>query len=419
MTKIKDALLDSNPWWKAEFSVDFKEREIYKQLEKFMDLPHILALTGLRRVGKTTLMMKMAVDYLSKDFEAKNIIYFSFDEFKEIEIRDVMKEYEALMEKNFGSEKYLLLLDEIQKLNNWEEQLKRVYDHFGKTVKVIISGSESLFIKKKSRESLAGRLFEFKLEPLSFREFLIFKSAQATPAGLYEAELARLFNEYMLSAGFPELVGVTEKSIVKKYIKEAIIEKVIYRDLAGLFKIKDASLLASLLAIIMEGPGQIMELSELSKEIGVSRQTISQYLWYLEASFLINKLYNFSPSQRKVERKLKKYYPAIISAELLFKDDEYSKSRVFEWLIITRLKAEFFWRDPYKNEVDIILPGKKLLPIEVKYGKIELSGIKKFMEKYKISEGVILSKDHEELLHLNGKTISVIPAFKFLLEPKI
>ena len=378
-------------------------------------MPHIIAFTGLRRIGKTTLMLKIVEDGIKKGIDAKNIVYFSFDEFKGAEIRKIVAEYEGLMERDFKKGKYMLLLDEIQKLDNWENQLKGVYDTFGKNIKIIVSGSESLFIKRKSKETLAGRIFDFKVEPLSFREFLLFKGADFKPIGLYEKELERLLDRYALTLGFPELVNIDDKEIIKKYIKESIVEKVIFRDIQNLFKIKDVSVIESLLNIFLEEPGQLVDISELSRELGISRQTISSYLTYLEDSFLIKKLYNYSKNRRKVERKLKKYYPAIISADLLFKDDELSKSRVFEWLVIMQLKAEFFWRDPYKNEVDAVLLEKKTLPVEIKYGKIDTQGISAFMRKFNVNEGVVITKNKEGKHHANGRQILLIPAFKFLL----
>jgi hypothetical protein len=419
MTQIKDALQDFNPWWKEEFKIEFKEREIYKKIQKFLPLPQIIAFTGLRRVGKTTLMLKIIEDTIKKGFNSGNIIYFSFDEFKEIEIRKVMDEYEELMEKSLKKEKYLLLLDEIQKLNNWEEHLKRIYDLFKDNVKIIISGSESLFLKRKSKETLAGRIFEFKIEPLSFKEFLYFKNIEFKSVELYKKELISLFKEFTLTLGFPELVEIKEKEIIKKYIKEGIIEKIIYRDIPALFKIKEISLLESLLNIFLENPGQLVDISELAKKLKISRQTLSSYLSYLEEAFLIRKLYNFSKSRRKVERKLRKYYPTIISTDILFKEDILSKSKVFEWLIVNQLNAEFFWRDPYKNEVDIVMVNEKLMPVEIKYGKIDdLKGILAFMRKFKVDEGFIISFDLEKKQNINNKIISVIPAFKFLLKDK-
>ncbi len=414
MAKIRDVLLESNTWWKEELKLEYHEREIHKQILKYLPLPQIIALTGLRRVGKTTLMLKIVLDFIKKGFDARNIIYFSFDEFREIEIREVMKEYEALMEKNLREGKYLLLLDEIQKLTNWEDQVKRIYDTYGKNIKIIISGSESMFIKEKSKETLSGRIFEFKVETLSFKEFLSFKGVKHRPAGLYEKELARLFEEYILCQGFPELVGIKDKSVIRKYVKEGIVEKVVYRDLPQLFKIKDVALLESLLGIIMEEPGQLIEISDLAKELKLSRQTLSNYLEYLEEAFLIRKLYNYSKNKRKTERKLKKYYPAILS-DLIFKEDDISMSKVFEWLIVSRLNTGFFWRDPYKKEVDVVMMDKKPIPIEIKYGKIDTTGLIAFMKKFKVTEGYIVSHEKEEQLKIEDFTINVVPAFKFLL----
>ncbi len=415
MAKIKDILIESNPWWKEEFKLEYHEREIHKQIAEYIPLPQIIALTGLRRVGKTTLMHKIVFDIIKNGFDARNVIYFSFDEFREIEIRDVMKEYEAIMGNNLKGGEYLLLLDEIQKLTNWEDQIKRIYDTSGKNIKIIISGSESMFIKKKSKETLSGRIFEFKIETLSFKEFLDFKGAKLEPVGLYEKELAGLFEEYMLSQGFPELVDIKDKNIIRKYIKESIVEKVIYRDLPQLFRIKDISVLESVLGIIMEEPGQLVEITDLAKELKLSRQTLSNYLTYLEESFLIKKLYNFSRSKRKTERKLKKYYPAMIS-DIIFKNDEISKSKVFEWLFATRLDTGFFWRDVYKNEVDVVIPDKTLIPVEIKYGKIETKGLMAFMKKFKVAEGYIISHEREERLRIGEYIINVVPGYKFLLK---
>jgi predicted AAA+ superfamily ATPase len=415
LAKIRDVLKLSNPWWTENFKVEFKEREIYKEIQKFMSLPQIIALTGLRRVGKTTLMFKLAEDRIRTGFDPKNIIYFSFDEFREIEIRDVMNAYEELVEKDFKEGKYLLLLDEIQKLGNWDDQLKRTYDLFGKNIKIIVSGSESLLIRKKSKETLAGRMFDFKVEPLSFKEFLRFKGTNFEPVGLYEKELFQQFKEFCVTLGFPELVGIREKDVIKKYAVESIVERVLYRDMPRLFKIRDISVIESLLDMFMEEPGQLVEISSLAKELKISRQTLSNYLTYLEESFLIRKLYNFSRSRRKVERKLKKYYPTVISVDVLFNEDDLSKSKVLEWLVVNQLKAEFFWRDPYKNEVDVVLPNKKLTPAEIKYGKISFEGLLAFMNKFKVSQGYVISLSQEREQEIAEKKISVLPAYKFLL----
>jgi hypothetical protein len=279
-----------------------------------------------------------------------------------------------------------------------------------------VSGSESLLIKNPAKETLAGRLFDFKVETLSFKEFLLFRGVKFEPIGLYEKELNRLFNEFILNLGFPELVDIKDKGIIAKYVKESIVEKILYRDIPRLFKISDASVLEPLLNIFMEEPGQLLEISDLAKELKISRQTLSNYLTYLEESFLLRKLYNFSKSRRKVERKLKKYYPTLISVDLLFKGDEFSRSRVFEWFMVNQLKPAFFWRDPYQKEVDMVLVNDTITPIEVKYGKTDIGGLLVFMRKFKVNRGYIISKQEEREQKIDNKTISIIPAFKFLLK---
>src|SRR3989338_3601117 len=142
MTKdrIIDALKETNKWWKNGFGLDYKGREIYTQIKKFMATKQIMAFTGLRRVGKTTLMLKIAEDKLDSGLDKENIVYFSFDDFRDIKIQEVVEVYAELMNKNLDKNSYLFLFDEIQKIEGWEEQIKRIYDN-RKNFKIIISGS--------------------------------------------------------------------------------------------------------------------------------------------------------------------------------------------------------------------------------------------------------------------------------------
>jgi hypothetical protein len=413
MANIRDAINEFNPWWKGGFDLKLKEREVYGRMQKFMTMPHIIALVGLRRVGKTSIMQQIIKDYLDRGFERRRIFYFSFDEFRNSDIREILTVYEDMVGFGLRDGKYLVLLDEIQKNDGWENQLKVLYDLYGKNVKFIISGSESLFIRKNTKESLAGRLFEFKIEPLNFKEFLAFKEARYDNIKLYSEELRRAFWEFSQTMGFPELVGVRDKDLIKKYLKEGIVDKVLYRDIPQMIGIRDAPALDAILNVFMEDPGQMADLNELAAELKISRQTISSYVYYLEAAFLLNKLYNYSGSRRKVERKLKKYYPEIISVDLLMRDDDHSRSRVFEWFVVTRLGAEFFWRDPFKNEVDVIMADGT--PLEIKYGKIDLAGIKAFMRKFKRKKGIVITHREKGTRKEDGFEINLIPAYEFLL----
>lgn len=409
---IKEYIEKANPWWSQKFNVSwFKEREIYRDILKFIKTKQIIALSGLRRVGKTSIIRKIISEFLDKEFPKRNILYFSFDDFSDIKLMELLDVYEKIIEKKIKKEKFVIAFDEIQKLDNWSSQLKVLYDLYP-NIKFIISGSESLFIRRKSKESLAGRIFEFKIEPLSFKEYLMFKNIKIENIWLQRELLMNEFLEYLKTNGFPEIIWEKEE-VIEKYIKEGIIEKIIYRDIPEVFEIRDLGLMKSLFNVIYNNPGQIIEIQSLAQELNVSRQVLSMYLEYLEESYLIRKLYNFSKNARKIQRKLKKYYSTINNPLLINSDFP----RIFEQAIINELKGEFFWRDVYKNEVDLILIKPDVIAIEIKSGKIkerDLSSLQKFIKKYKPKKTIVISYDEEKKIG----DIEIIPFYKYLLKDK-
>jgi len=405
---IKD-MEETNVWWADGFSIpDYKDRDIYPEIRKFMKTRQIVAITGLRRVGKTTMMLKFIKEYLDNKFPKQNILYFSFDDYSSARISEVIDIYKNLFDKDLKSENYLFIFDEIQKVKNWGEQLKRIYDIYPK-IKFLISGSESLFIRKKSRESLAGRIYEFKLNPLNFKEYLNFKGKKFDNIKLHKGEILKEFNNFLMCNGFPELID-KEPEIIKKYIREGVIDKILYHDMSEVFEVKNLAIVKAIFDIIYNNPGQIIELQQLASEIGITRHLLSEYLEYLEESFLIKKLYNYSRNARKTQRRLKKYYPTLINP-LLIKDDF---GKIFEQALVIHLNADFFWRDAYKNEVDII-KTEPLIAIEVKSGEIKegnLKPLKRFIEKFKPKQSLVISYDIEKEVD----SIRIVPFYAYLLK---
>ena len=417
MTKIEEALISFNPWWGKKFQLTYNEREVYTEIKPYLKLPMMIAFYGLKRVGKTTLMLKIADSYISGGMDPNRVLYFSFDDFKGITPSEIIKEYERINGADINEGKYLLLFDEVQKLEDWQNKIKVLYDLYKGRVKIILSGSESLFIRKCAKEDLAGRIFMFKVNQLSFKEFLAFRKKLdiIERPRLFKKELLQLLEEFLYTQGFPELADIKDREAIRKYIREGIVDKVIYKDIPQLFKVEDVSVLESLLGLFMDEPGQLVDLSSLASVLKITRQTLSSYIRYLEDSQLLRKLYNYSKNGRKTERKLKKYYPTILSADLPFSNDKTSQSKAFEWLLVNQMGAEFFWRDAYKNEVDMVIGKKAPLPVEIKYGKISTGGLSAFMRKFKLHDGIIASYDSEEEIKVKEGTIKVMPAYLLLL----
>ncbi|MBS3067459.1 ATP-binding protein [Candidatus Micrarchaeota archaeon] len=407
--KIKRALVEFNPFWAAPIKIEYKERIIYERLRKFIKEPQIVSLCGLRRVGKTTILQKIIYDIL-KENPSDSIIYFSFDDFPTSEIFDVLDTFKDIHKK----EPRFLIFDEIQKLPNWAEKVKILYDT--KKYKIFVSGSESLFLRKGSRESLAGRIYEFEIKKLNFVEYLNFVSKidMIKKPQLYETELKIELREYLFTGGFPELIGKEDKALIKQYIKTAIVEKIIFNDMASIYPIESPEKLIVILEIIMDNPGMIVDFSSLSQEIGITRQTLSKYFEYLEMAHLVVKLYNFSRNKITSEKLLKKFYPTFLST-VLTEESEEKIGKIIETTCVISTDAKFFWRDKYKDEVDIVLQkDKEIIPIEVKYRNqpSQNMGLRKFCKKYKCKEAIVVTKDKRG----EKEGVKFVPVYEFLLE---
>lgn len=417
-----EKLADMNIWWKTKdipenIAPDYK-RKLFYEIQKYLKLRQIIAVVGLRRTGKTTLFHQLIKQLVQENVKPENILYFSFDEGVE-ELRELIKIYqENVLKKDISFEKVYIFLDEIQKLKNWQNQLKIYYD-LHTNIKFFISGSASINILLNSKESLAGRVFYFNLDALSFEEFLELKGKDVQKIkkniDLWKSEIKIELNHYLLRP-FPEIVCSNEE-IAKKYIKESVIEKAIFRDLSSLFEIKDIELIEKMVYIISSNPGLIVNMDDLSKDLGRSRQVISNYLYYLETCFILKSLKNFKGSFKVSSRKLKKYYLIHPCISLALYTPE--KGRIIENLIQFVNKANYFWRERDKEVDFVISEGNKIIPIESKYSKQvkikDIKGVLKFMDEFKIQKALVITEDFEFNQKIEGKKIIYTPLWKWIL----
>jgi predicted AAA+ superfamily ATPase len=382
----------------------------------------ITILTGNRRTGKTTLMYQLMDALVAGGVPRTRILYYSFDD-ERPSLRELVKAFEKHIgeEVLFSKKRYYLFLDEIQKLEDWQNKVKLYYDGPA-DIKFVLSGSSSLFIRRRTTESLAGRVREYSLGPLTFAEYLNFvdlgymaRDPAAFGEGLKERFLMYVPRQYIdLVAG--------EMGDVAPYVK-GLVEKVIYVDIPALFAVDDPVLLLKLVKLLGSTPGMLLEYSSLattlSTDVPVNRERISRYIHHLQDSYLLCLGYNHSGSGFASERRLKKGY--LSNASLSFVGDAIPDiTRLVEQTFFTALSAKFFWRTPQKHEVDIVLEwGGALLPVEVKFtdnlNRKDLKGLLHFMKKRKVGEGVLITNDTEDTLEEDAGTIRLIPAWKAAL----
>jgi predicted AAA+ superfamily ATPase len=416
-----EALERFNEWWvtgkvRGKLAKPMKRYSFNWLLEQ-ANKRQITLLTGLRRVGKTTLFYQLIDELLRRGVEPRNIFYFSFDE-ERYELKRVLEAYEKrVLKKNFEDcGRLYIFLDEVQKARNWFSDVKMFYDLYP-NLKFFLSGSASLLLSRKALEYLAGRFFEVQLKPLTFKEFLEMKGLEVKGESieLYQRRVLPLFFDYLRKAGFPEIVDWEDDDEIRDYVKNSVIARIVFRDIPIEFGTKDFELMEGLLKLVFSNPGLIFNMNSIAKSFGRSRITISNYVEYLKYTLAIRSLSNYRRGVLVSSRKFKKLYPATTSLTFSYSNVFFEKEffgKVLETYVVNTLNANFYFKKNY--EVDIILERNgKLFPVEVKENveDKDIRNFTKILELLKLKEGLIVSLEQFDERIVEDKKIRVVPAW--------
>ena len=298
-----------NPQWENGFEYPYgKRRHIFESLRRSSKSGHITAVYGLRRVGKSVLMKQLINDAIKGGAERRSTFYFSFDE--ELPgFWDAVREFEKYQGRKVDGKSWLFF-DEVQKVPDWRAKIKVLYD--STSARIFVSGSNSSGIRKGG-ESLAGRINEFYLPELSFREFLDFRGKCGSIDSGLERALELEFLDYA-KRPFPETA--LKRGLEPKEYAGSIARKIIFEDLPSVFPIDEPELLNTLFQLICKSPGMQFDYGRMASDLGRNRKTISLYMDYLCYGFLARKLLNYSPNALSSEKKLKKarsFFPNTIN----------------------------------------------------------------------------------------------------------
>lgn len=475
--KLNKIFLPYNPWWRdskrAFLLPDFK-RPIFHHLHNDIKaLPQMLSITGPRRIGKSTLLLQLIQQLLDEGIPPEKIIYYSFDdpalETSKVKVDELIDATMKFIVRDQSETPTYLFLDEIQKLHNWELYLKKYYD-LKYPIRVVISGSASSPIFKKSRESLLGRVKDHHLLPFSFREYVLYK-LRGEP--LLIDELNRIHNsgkivqglltedpsvsehaielskpsdrlreildgqlkQYFLEGGFPEVWGLPTWVAKQEYLYDNQVKKVIYEDLLLAAEFRKPELLTRFFISLLERPGQEVAVSSVSSETAINSSQIEKYIPLLEMTDLIYKIAKFRPGALRIRKGNMKFYLvdlALRNAVLRLTDtlltDDAMLGLYAENLVFLALKK---WRgtiqmDYYRErdlEVDYIVhvAPNRFLPVEVKYKNqlqnSDFRGVRKFLSTYKRSSiPLIITKQWSDYgNHSNGYYIP-LPIFLLMFD---
>ena len=450
--QIISRLQSDNPWWVNGALDDFYEAfeprlyfNIFYPLVKTTSVNRATVLMGPRRVGKTVMIYHSIKKLIEEGVSPQKILYASI----ETPIyNNISPEYLFTLAKKASgdlvSEGWYIFFDEIQYLKDWEVHLKNLVDVFRKT-KFIASGSAAAALKLKSNESGAGRFTDFMLPPLTFYEYIHLKNLtplikpdtinwKGNIASFSSAtnisELNKCFVEYVNFGGYPEVIFNQEiQSNPGRYMRADIIDKVLLRDLPGLYGIQDVQELNSLFTTIAWNSGRECSMDELSKNSGVKKSTLRQYLFYLEAAFLVHIVKRVDQKAGRFQRenffKIYLTNPSLRSAlfaPLGAEDDGMGalmETAIFsQWMQRTSFIPYYArWKN---GEVDLInINRKKNKPdwaVEIKWSNRffeapnELRSLVTFCKENNLSQALATTIDKTGIKEHNGIQIQFIPA---------
>lgn len=281
----------------------FYPRAILPFLEKEIDTSEIVLLTGMRQVGKTTILK-----HLYSLIPSNNKAYFDFENtldarlFEEIDFDAVLGNLAGRgIDKN---KKAYLFIDEIQNLPIISRVAKYLYDHY--QTKFFLTGSSSFYLKNLFPESMAGRKVIYEIFPLTFSEFLTFKGIRRAETTSFSEKaikknetrtisLKKAYGEYLEFGGFPKVVLETDPAEKRKRLAD-VFSSYFEKDVKTLSDISDRSRLRELIFLLVPRVGSRVEIEKLSKELSMSRETIYSYLSFLEQTYFISLLPRFSRS---------------------------------------------------------------------------------------------------------------------------
>ncbi|MDD9898421.1 MAG: ATP-binding protein [Candidatus Melainabacteria bacterium] len=299
-------------------------REYLEKIKTFIDGPMIKVITGIRRSGKSYLLKQIIQEIKTTRASESQICFINkesldFDDIQNYkDLNNYVKEFFA---KGSSGKKYLFI-DEIQDIHEWEKAIRSFFaeDDFD----IYITGSNANLLASELATYLSGRYIEFSVYPLSFKEFLEFRGEH----GSFEDE----FKLYLRYGGFPalHLLPMNDEAIFPSL--KAIYNTVVLKDIISRNKIRDVALLEKIILFIMDNQGSIFSANSIAKylksqQIKAGVDTIQNYLKYIEASFLLNKVRRYDLKGKRHFEMKEKYFLAdhgIRNAILGFRETDIS-----------------------------------------------------------------------------------------------
>lgn len=359
----------------------FNQRPVIFELEKEMITDNVIVITGMRQVGKTTILK-----HLYEQVRTQNKVLLDFENplhRKIFEEENYDNIWNNLARDNIHNDALsYIFIDEIQNFPGVSSQIKYLRDHW--PVKFVLTGSSSFYLKNLFPESMAGRKMIYEVFPLTFSEFLVFKGQQPNNQKtlgemvkknnevVYQ-QLVGFYREYLEFGGFPGVV-LENDLIQKQKILGEIFKSYFEKEVKNLSDFREISKARDLLLLLAVRVGSKIDIAKLSSELSLSWKTIDNYLAFFEQTYFIKLLPRFSRSaDRSVAGQKKLYFCDVGMASYLGK---ISEGAIFEQSVFQNLRVKHdlsYFEKETQTEIDFIVDSKTAVEVKSLPSKRDIS----------------------------------------------
>jgi predicted AAA+ superfamily ATPase len=410
------------------------KRYIFTDLVNHLGKKEISLIVGPRQAGKTTLMLQLQ-EYLKKNAESTLFLSLDFE-------RDMpyFRDQKSLLDRirlDLGHRKGYIFIDEIQRKENAGIFLKGIVD-MQTPYKFIVSGSGSIELKEKIHESLAGRKRMFELNTVSLKEFVDYKTGYKYEDRLKEyfeinfEEGESFLSEYLNFGGYPRVVLEDTYEEKLKTIDE-LYRSYIEKDIAYLLRVERIDAFGNLIRLLAGQLGSLINLNELSSTLGISVQTVKNYLAYAEKTFIIRRL---TPYFRNIRTEISKspimYFSDIglrnfsagqFGRYTMRSDMGFLFQNLVYHLLYDKIRPAggtlHYWRTKDKAEVDFVIHrGDELIPVEAKCRELKdktvARSLRGFLARYRPKEAWVVNLRLKEEERIGDTRVRFVPFFELL-----
>jgi len=382
-----------------------KKRALFSELTRYLEKKEALIITGMRQVGKTTLMRQL-YDHIDN----RGKLWFDFENpldvktFEDIDYNNIFKRLHSLAGGAKGKQLFVFI-DEIQIFPEITKVIKYLLDHYH--IKFIVTGSSNYYLKNLFPESLSGRKFLFQLDPLSFKEYLYFQDSisydeigsRQLPVAIRDSSVfthkkfETNYDDFLHYGGFPAVILEKDKDIKRQILKN-IFASFFEKDLNILSDYKDIQELRDLLLLLVPRVGSLLDVTRIASELGVNRPKVYAYLEFLQGTFIIKLLPRYAKGiDRSVAGGKKVYFN---DTGLLKIIGNVNDSQLFENGVVNQLGAYgkvSFYHKRNTEEIDLIWENKAAFEIKLKGVESDHARLKKIASKLGIKDASVISKE--------------------------